>query len=453
FPGGASVGNPFIEFKLYSLYNAVQIIRQQTYFTVNGTSVNYSRHDHVHPQQLTYDGNVTATKFIKTGGLATEILCANGDTTTIDQKLSRSYNSSGGGWIRLCVFPGGASVGNPFIEFKLYSLYNAVQIIRQQTYFTVNGINTIYGVFTTPTRVTSYYLIDNGANQLFHTHTGKGTAAIYSAYIRLETVGSITVVVTDQSTYFTNRITEILTQDVVSSVPSGTQIPLNYNYGYGGIMQNTLQVNPIERMKSNYNNGIRIETYVSESSLYLALVIQQLVEQQQDNENVGLSINSDSSKITFNGNELVNVGTDQTIIGVKAFAGVTYVESTGSAAIQFGCSKTANTGQIAGQWAIFTPPSYHVNNPLGFKIQLASESGNNTRGLQISPDGNTLTFNGSVIAGVGATNGASNGSDQYSAGNPILWGVNSTGTEGGFCSNGINICCRARPVTLGSVHP
>ncbi|KAA6375406.1 MAG: hypothetical protein EZS28_029066, partial [Streblomastix strix] len=30
--------------------------------------------------QLTYDGNITATKFIKTGGLATEILCANGDT-------------------------------------------------------------------------------------------------------------------------------------------------------------------------------------------------------------------------------------------------------------------------------------------------------------------------------------------------------------------------------------
>ncbi|KAA6357524.1 MAG: hypothetical protein EZS28_046949, partial [Streblomastix strix] len=39
---------------------------------VNGTasagiSTSYSRGDHVHPQQLTYDGNVTATKFIKTG--------------------------------------------------------------------------------------------------------------------------------------------------------------------------------------------------------------------------------------------------------------------------------------------------------------------------------------------------------------------------------------------------
>ncbi|KAA6336591.1 MAG: hypothetical protein EZS28_052863, partial [Streblomastix strix] len=85
---------------------------------VNGSSTYYARHYHVHPQQLTYDRNITATKFIKTGGLASEVLCANGDTTTIDSKISRTYNSSGGGWIRLCVFPAGASVGSPFIEFK-----------------------------------------------------------------------------------------------------------------------------------------------------------------------------------------------------------------------------------------------------------------------------------------------------------------------------------------------
>ncbi|KAA6370683.1 MAG: hypothetical protein EZS28_033792, partial [Streblomastix strix] len=48
----------------------------------NGTSDFYSRNDHVHPQQLTYDGNITATKFIKSGGLATELLLANGNTTT-----------------------------------------------------------------------------------------------------------------------------------------------------------------------------------------------------------------------------------------------------------------------------------------------------------------------------------------------------------------------------------
>ncbi|KAA6356035.1 MAG: hypothetical protein EZS28_048438 [Streblomastix strix] len=35
----------------------------------NGTSDYYCRNDHVHPQQLSYHGNITATKFIKTGEL------------------------------------------------------------------------------------------------------------------------------------------------------------------------------------------------------------------------------------------------------------------------------------------------------------------------------------------------------------------------------------------------
>ncbi|KAA6360273.1 MAG: hypothetical protein EZS28_044200, partial [Streblomastix strix] len=129
------------------------------------------------------------------------------------------------------------------------------------------------------------------------------------------------------------------------------------------------------------------------------------------------------------------------------------VESTGSAAIQLGCSRQSNTGRIAGQWAIYTTKSNYINNPLGLTIGLSSESGSANRGLQISADGNTLSFNGSVIAGTGASNGASNGSVNYSAGNPILWGMNSTDANGGFYSNGTNICWRARPVTLGSVPP
>ncbi|KAA6316808.1 MAG: hypothetical protein EZS28_055199, partial [Streblomastix strix] len=173
-----------------------------------GTANSYARSDHQHiinvetnasnipavDGQLTYDGNVTATKFIKSGGTASEVLCANGDTTTIDSKLSRSYNSSAGGWIRLCVFPAGASVGSPFIEFKVYSQYNAVQTIRLVPYYTVNGINTIYGIFTAPTKVSANYVIDSGVNQLFHTHTGSRTSAIYSAYVRIESTNNITIV-------------------------------------------------------------------------------------------------------------------------------------------------------------------------------------------------------------------------------------------------------------------
>ncbi|KAA6325749.1 MAG: hypothetical protein EZS28_054031, partial [Streblomastix strix] len=181
-----------------------------------GNNTSYNRGDHIHPQQLTYDNDITATKFIKSGGTATQILLADGDTTTIDNKISRTYNGSAGGWIRLCVFRAGASVGNSFIEFKIYSSYNGVQTIRLVTYYTVNGINTVYGIFTAPTKVSSYYDIEQGVNQLFHNHSGSGTSAIYAAYIRLESAGNITIVVSDQRTYYTIKIIEKLTQDVVS---------------------------------------------------------------------------------------------------------------------------------------------------------------------------------------------------------------------------------------------
>ncbi|KAA6367975.1 MAG: hypothetical protein EZS28_036498, partial [Streblomastix strix] len=48
-----------------------------------GNSTSYSRGDHVHPQQLSYDNNITATKFIKTGGTNQQILIANGDIKSI----------------------------------------------------------------------------------------------------------------------------------------------------------------------------------------------------------------------------------------------------------------------------------------------------------------------------------------------------------------------------------
>ncbi|KAA6364695.1 MAG: hypothetical protein EZS28_039778, partial [Streblomastix strix] len=459
---------------------------------VNGSSTYYSRHDHVHPQQLTYDGNVTATKFIKTGGLASEVLCANGDTTTIDSKLSRTYNSSAGGWIRLCVFPAGASVGSPFIEFKVYSQYNAVQTIRLVHYYTVNGINSIYGVFTAPTKVSANYAIDSGVNQLFHTHTGSSTSAIYSAYVRIESTNSITIVVSDQSTYYTNRITEVLTQDVVSSVSSAIQIPITYDLGNGGIINNMLQVNPTGRTYTTFNNGIRIGNYNSDySSLYLgcatsainttqagqweisktndnALTINPSSLRQADHS-VGLSINGDSSKITFNDNELVNVGTDQTITGKKQFNNVMQINSTNTgdyteglrisrstnnqwSNIQIGCDSNSTSGFIANQWLIGSSGNDFLN-PLGFVIVKAGEQMTANRGLMISADGNTLSFNGSVIAGTGASTGASNGSVNYSAGNPILWGVNSVDTNGGFYSDGNNVFWRAHPITMGSVPP
>ncbi|KAA6383858.1 MAG: hypothetical protein EZS28_020616 [Streblomastix strix] len=402
----------------------------------NGPSDFYSRNDHVHPQQLTYDGNITATKFIKTGGLATEILCANGDTTTIDSKLSRTYNGSAGGWIRLCNFPAGASAGSPFIEFKVYSMYNAVQTIRLVPYYTVNGINTVYGIFTAPTKISAIYVIEQGVNQLFHNHSGSGTSAIYSAYVRLESAGTVTIVVSDQSTYYTNRITEILTQDVVQGVANGTQIPITYDLANGGIINNMLQVNPTGRTYTTFNNGIRIGNYNTEySSLYLGCSASAInttqtgqweISKTNDNAltinpsslrqadlSVGLSINGDSSIIKFNGNELVNVGTDQTITGIKQFNNVVQINPTNNrdytegirisrstnnqwSNLQFGCDSNQTYGFIDNQWLVGTSGGDFLN-PLGFVIVKAGEQITANRGLMISADGNTLTFNGRVL--------------------------------------------------------
>ncbi|KAA6398598.1 MAG: hypothetical protein EZS28_005875 [Streblomastix strix] len=309
----------------------------------NSTSVYYSRHEHIHPQQLTYDGNVTATKFIKSEGLATEIFYANGDINTIDSKFSRTFNASAGGWVRLSLFPAGASVGNPFIEFKIYTMYNAVQTIRLVSYYTVNGINTIYGIFTAPTKDSAKYVIESGVSQLFHTQTASSTSAIYSAYVRIESTNSLTIVVSDQSTYYTNRIMQILIQDVVTRVSSGTLKRITYDLVNGGIINNMLQINTIDRSQTTYNNSIRFENDNSDTTSALllgcattvintaqvcqweicktsdsALTINPSFPQQVD-QSVGLSINSDSSIIKFNGNELMNIGTDQTISVRKAF--------------------------------------------------------------------------------------------------------------------------------------
>ncbi|KAA6394493.1 MAG: hypothetical protein EZS28_009976, partial [Streblomastix strix] len=56
---------------------------------VAGISTSYSRGDHIHPQQLTCDSDIIATKFIMTDRTNNDILLGNGDTTTLDSKLSR----------------------------------------------------------------------------------------------------------------------------------------------------------------------------------------------------------------------------------------------------------------------------------------------------------------------------------------------------------------------------
>ncbi|KAA6365594.1 MAG: hypothetical protein EZS28_038880 [Streblomastix strix] len=65
-----------------------------------GASDYYSRHDHVHPQQITYNQNLTALGFIKSGSDDTSVLLAGGATKLISEfssgapDLSNYYNKS-----------------------------------------------------------------------------------------------------------------------------------------------------------------------------------------------------------------------------------------------------------------------------------------------------------------------------------------------------------------------
>ncbi|KAA6374285.1 MAG: hypothetical protein EZS28_030188 [Streblomastix strix] len=70
------------------------------------------------------------------------------------------------------------------------------------------------------------------------------------------------------------------------------------------------------------------------------------------------------------------------------------VENIGGSSIFLGCSRSSNVETINGQWQIFSPPSSYVNNTLGLNISLSAESDDNPRGLVISADRITLTFNG-----------------------------------------------------------
>ncbi|KAA6383890.1 MAG: hypothetical protein EZS28_020581 [Streblomastix strix] len=111
------------------------------------------------------------------------------------------------------------------------------------------------------------------------------------------------------------------------------------------------------------------------------------------------------------------------------------------------CNPISTVGTYTGQRSIF------VSSKGELWIGISTQVNQANQGLIISADGNKLSFNGSAIAGTGVTNVATNGSVNYSAGNPILWGTNSVGTEGAFYCDGAKVYWRAKFITLGSIPP
>ncbi|KAA6373803.1 MAG: hypothetical protein EZS28_030670, partial [Streblomastix strix] len=281
----------------------------------NGTSAFYARHGHVHPQQLTYDGNNSATKFIKTGGTNSDILIANGKT----QKQNIANNSN---------------------EFKIDTRSGFGKLQFNQHWSNGTGISTYL-----------YQIILSLA-------TGFSNAWILYFDSDVNRYGELWCLI-DSYSYNT-----IIYQTSISAlqVDAGTDQTLT------GIKTFYKALQVIPSSNGTFNEGIRISRYPT-------------------NQRIKIQVVSDPN---------------------------------------------SNSGKIDNQWLVGSTGNNSAN-PLGFAIVKAGEEGQADGGLQISADGNTLSFNGQVIAG---------GSVNYSQDNTILWGTKSLGTDGGFYTNGITVFWR-----------
>ncbi|KAA6376689.1 MAG: hypothetical protein EZS28_027784 [Streblomastix strix] len=113
--------------------------------------------------------------------------------------------------------------------------------------------------------------------------------------------------------------------------------------------------------------------------------------------------------------------------------------------IYLACDPNSTTGTLSDQWNISVFDTGELKIALGAQVMQAN------RGLMISADGNTLSFNGTVIAGTGASNGGDS-SVTYSQGKAVQWGTNST-QSGGLYASGQNLYWNARTVLFSSVSP
>ncbi|KAA6369453.1 MAG: hypothetical protein EZS28_035020, partial [Streblomastix strix] len=445
----------------------------------NGTSAFYARQDHVHPQQLTYDGNVILTKFIKTGRTNNDILLANGDTKK-SVLASKSYQViEQPQYIKLCTFIALNATTDNSIELKINIRTGFGQIQFNQHWTQDIGIDKYQYLFIPS--------LSSGLNSAWIIYFGSSVDRYGELWCKIDDYTYNTYIYEMKVNAFQGNITNILSTDCQSSLPTGyscIQQLIANSYG-------SMQVNPTT---NQFSQGIRIarSTNSNYSGIFLGCDPLSTTGSLQDQWNIvntptgqfrigvndqitennqGLMISNDGSTLSFNGNQFVDLATNQVIAAKKIFtAGLDSgniqinptatgyddglrisrsEESTGGSSLTLGCSRFSNTGAIAGQWQIFTPPSYYVNNPLGITLQLGFDSSETNRGLYISADGNTLSFNGQIIAGTGAPVGSVN----YSAGNPILWGVRSLGTDGGINTDGTAVFWRDHALQFDPYYP
>ncbi|KAA6388289.1 MAG: hypothetical protein EZS28_016183 [Streblomastix strix] len=286
----------------------------------------YSRNDHVHPQQLTYDGNITATKFIKTGGLNMEILCANGDTTT--------------------------------------------DFVTKATTQTITGSKTFNNNI-----IATGYKIPNGTNQQMLIADGSTKPLILAQkeFYITESVQYIKLCKIDEG----KEPNDVFVEFTCNCRSGFGLIQFNQVYTSAGMgtYQYKLQPNMSDGMDSIYTDPL-IDVLNSEMQPQLPSRTQRSTALFANFFNSVVHISS-----SLNDNR----------------AGLRIARQSNGAGIYLGTKPATDGGVTAGQWNIITTPDGSSQNPLGFTICLGSDAASNNRGLRISADGNTLTFNGRTL--------------------------------------------------------
>ncbi|KAA6367484.1 MAG: hypothetical protein EZS28_036989 [Streblomastix strix] len=380
----------------------------------NDTSDYYNRNDHVHPQQLNYDGNITATKFIKTGCTSNDILLADGSTkqtavagrsfTVIDPEQ----------YVKLYSIIVVNSNTDNFIKFEVSTRTGFGLLQFNQHWTRGQGISEYQYLFI-PTLAT-------GINKAFVLYFNDGVDRYGELWCKIDYNSYIRFIYATEVSAFQGNITNILTTDGQTELPDDYSViqqlfPNSYNQ--------TVQIKPL--IHRTFNEGIRISRNLTNlwgniqcgsdpnsitgfinnqwligsigNNAVNSLVFTIVKVGQESQPDKGLQINADGNILNFYGKmNSGNLQINPTATGYDDGLRISRAEptSSGNSSIQLGCSRDSNTGAIDGQWSIFTLPSSSTNNPQSFVIAVASQAGDNTSCLQISADLNTLTFNGRV---------------------------------------------------------
>ncbi|KAA6398888.1 MAG: hypothetical protein EZS28_005588 [Streblomastix strix] len=320
----------------------------------NGTSAFYARHDHVHPYQLTNDESVTVTKFIKTGGTNNDLQLAEGTTKQITD-----FNSSIASVIQQ-INPHDGIHWQCLAVLTIPDYKSLKQNLRIQLGFSKQFIATQFGSIKIDFMIWTINL------------SQFADAAVRDNFVLQDNINQYNI-----TTY---------------TLPSGSQFAgttiQNKFTNNGGTINGSIQINPTA---TSYDD----------------------VASQAGDNTGGLQICTDVKKLTFNGNGFVDLPIDQTIKGMKSFEKLIQVIPTSDGAyneairisrptknqwsnIQFGCDPYSNSGSFDNKWSIGTSGNDAANR-LGFVIVKAGQVGSSNRGLQITADGNTLSFNGRVL--------------------------------------------------------